>query len=164
MFQKNVKIFPLLSRLLPINPASCGWSPWMLFPKRDLRLGKGQGWQHWEFLPWAASVKQALRKGFISHGNHLRLIIHYCCEKTCLSNQVQWKWTCLGFFPPFKHHQMFASSTGNSAFWACPPPPGTSMQKEFSPWEVVCLKVIFHGGGEEKSVDQTFLTSCFVRT
>lgn len=36
------------------------------------------------------------------------------------------------------------------------------MQKEISPWEVVCLKASFHGGGEEQSLDQTFLTSCFV--
>lgn len=31
------------------------------------------------------------------------------------------------------------------------------MQKEISPWEVVRLKVILHGGGEKKSLDQTFL-------
>lgn len=36
------------------------------------------------------------------------------------------------------------------------------MQKEISPWEVICLKASFHGGGEKQSLAQTFLTSCFV--
>lgn len=55
-----------------------------------------------------------------------------------------------GYYPLLKHHQMFASSTGNSVFWAPPPLPETSMQKEICPWEVVCLKVIFHGGEEKR--------------